>query len=240
MNIILLQEMEQEDESSAKACQIIRDKSVADCVEALIGAFFEHGGIEQALKIMKWFGITCFYKDSETQGNNSSCRSRSKYADFPKPVTALFRQNPDTLRFVNEQYEKSRFSSLESRLQYTFKEKSFLIQAFTHMSYYKNRATDCYQRLEFLGDALLDFLIIAHLYACDNELDPSSLTNIKSALVNNNTFAMLAVKYKLHKYLMYFDQKLHSALGQFTNLDEEEIKDQLKVGNTLRIFQAKS
>lgn len=44
---------------------------------------------------------------------------------------------------------------LESRLGYKFRDRSFLLQAITHASYSNNRITDCYQRLEFLGDAVL-------------------------------------------------------------------------------------
>ena len=42
---------------------------------------------------------------------------------------------------------------------YVWRDKSYLLQAFSHASYYPNRLTDCYQRLEFLGDAVLDYLI---------------------------------------------------------------------------------
>ena len=214
-------------DSVTRPCQIIRDKSIADCVEALIGAFFEHGGINNALKLMSWFGIDCF-----SNANNNSAklhRGRGKYADFIPPQTALFRESDENTKFVREQYEGRRFNSLEKCINYTFMEKSFLIQAFSHMSYYRNRSTDCYQRLEFLGDAILDFLIIAHLYACDEELDPSRLTSIKSALVNNNTFALLAVRFNLHKYLLHFEQKLESAIKQYIDLQEEDIKRMLEV-----------
>ena len=176
---------------------------------------------------MQWFGISCFYQDAGIAVNPR--QASGTYADFIPPATALFIETPECLQFVQEHYEKCRLRVLERTINYKFKEKSFLIQAFTHMSYYQNRSTDCYQRLEFLGDALLDFLIIAHLYACDKKLDPGSLTKLKSALVNNNTFALLAVRYKLQKYLMYFQQDLHSALQQFVDLDETEIDMQLKV-----------
>ena len=47
---------------------------------------------------------------------------------------------------------------------YVWTDKSYLLQAFSHASFYPNRLTDCYQRLEFLGDAVLDYLITRHLY----------------------------------------------------------------------------
>ena len=52
------------------------------------------------------------------------------------------------------------------RFQFCFGEffTNVFLQAFSHASYYPNRLTDCYQRLEFLGDAVLDYLITRHLY----------------------------------------------------------------------------
>ena len=47
-----------------------------------------------------------------------------------------------------------------------------MLQAFTHASYYPNRLTDCYQRLEFLGDAVLDYLITRHLHEDDRKHSP--------------------------------------------------------------------
>lgn len=209
--------------------QIIRDKSIADCVEAFIGAFFEHGGVEEALQIMKWFGISCFFEDLDTFDENGTSML-TKYADFIPPATALITETgSDQGHLVYELYDKNRFNALEKAIKYSFKEKSFLVQAFTHMSCYNNKVTDCYQRLEFLGDAVLDFLVIAHSFACNNELDPGSLTLLKSALVNNNTFGLLAIKNNLHKHLLHFEPTLHSAVGQLSELEDEEIDEQLKV-----------
>lgn len=44
---------------------------------------------------------------------------------------------------------------LENVLGYKFKNRSYLLQAMSHPSNNTNRITDCYQRLEFLGDAIL-------------------------------------------------------------------------------------
>ena len=56
------------------------------------------------------------------------------------------------------------FNKFEHMIGYVWKDKCYLLQAFSHASYYPNRLTDCYQRLEFLGDAVLDYLITRHLY----------------------------------------------------------------------------
>ena len=47
------------------------------------------------------------------------------------------------------------FDSFEEKIGYKFENRFYLLQAFSHASYYPNRLTDCYQRLEFLGDAVL-------------------------------------------------------------------------------------
>lgn len=54
---------------------------------------------------------------------------------------------------------------VEEILGYSFKEKSFLLQALTHASYTCNELTESYERLEFLGDAVLDYLVTAHLFS---------------------------------------------------------------------------
>lgn len=49
----------------------------------------------------------------------------------------------------------SGLDQFEGIIQYQFRDKFYLLQAFTHASYHRNQLTDCYQRLEFLGDAVL-------------------------------------------------------------------------------------
>jgi ribonuclease-3 len=79
--------------------------------------------------------------------------------------------------------------SLEKQLGYTFKNKQLLIEALTHKSYkqpYDN------ERLEFLGDAVLDLIVGEYLYKKFPKSDEGKLSKIRASLVNENGFNKLA------------------------------------------------
>lgn len=59
------------------------------------------------------------------------------------------------------------------------------------------------QRLEFLGDSVLDLLITRHLYASHTDVDPGELTDLRSALVSNENFAQAIVRNNMHKHLQH-------------------------------------
>ncbi len=97
---------------------------------------------------------------------------------------------------------------VQGKINWTFQDPSYLLQALTHASYIKNRITDCYQRLEFLGDAVLDYLVTCYVYQKFPEYGPGEISCMRSALVNNNTFAELAVHLELHKAVLHSSPKL--------------------------------
>ncbi len=108
---------------------------------------------------------------------------------------------------------------IEETLGYSFREPSFLLQAVTHCSYAQNKATHSMERLEFLGDAVLDYLVTVHLCSSSSHhavvveggdehvrrliahRQPGEVTNLRSSLVNNNTLAGIAVQTGLYKQL---------------------------------------
>lgn len=71
------------------------------------------------------------------------------------------------------------------------------------------------QRLEFLGDAVLDYLITSYLYSGYPDLKPGQLTDLKSMTVNNISFAHTAVSLSLHKYLIQDSDGLMEAIENF-------------------------
>ncbi|XP_076245317.1 endoribonuclease Dcr-2 [Calliopsis andreniformis] len=181
--------------------QTVADKTVADSVEALIGVYLTSMGIEDAANLIKWFTIL----------PDSINISTLLYGEPENPLISEGN--------VNKLMPWA--SDIETRLNYKFNNQAFLLQAFTHPSYSVNNMTECYQRLEFLGDAILDFIITCYIYENCGNLDPGALTDLRSALVNNITFACLAVRYGLHTALLAFAPILNDAIDRFVKFQEE-------------------
>lgn len=192
----------------------IPDKSIADCVEALIGAYLVSCGSRGALLFMSWLGLRVLPAIKKEDGTFI----KEKYGYLTPPPSPILTRDPKS----NLKLEKllAGYSAFEEKIGYSFNDKSCLLQAFTHASYYYNTLTDCYQRLEFLGDAVLDYLITRHLYEDPKKHSPGTLTDLRSALVNNTFFASLAVKYDFHKFFKAISPGLFNVINKFVLLKE--------------------
>ena len=95
-------------------------------------------------------------------------------------------------------------SSLEEKIHTNFKNKDLLLQALTHRSYINENSKwhlDHNERLEFLGDAVLELVVTEHLYA--NFPNPEGeLTNWRAALVNAIMLADISKNFDLNKYML--------------------------------------
>lgn len=90
-------------------------------------------------------------------------------------------------------------SELSRRLTLPFQNISLLTRALTHRSYVNENsaATEDNERLEFLGDAVLDFIVGAWVYHRFPEMPEGDLTKMRSALVRNDQLAAFARKLDL-------------------------------------------
>lgn len=77
---------------------------------------------------------------------------------------------------------------------YQFKDASLLTEALTHPSCEHDQLTQSYQRLEFLGDAVLDMIVVTVLAAHPAKLSQGRMTMIKHALVNANLLAFFCMR----------------------------------------------
>jgi len=98
------------------------------------------------------------------------------------------------------------FEELENKIGYTFKDKEFLKLAFTHSSYAYERKMKVYEsneRLEFLGDAVLETVISHYLYTTYNEIAEGELSKMRALLVCESTLADNARKLNLGGVLLF-------------------------------------
>ena len=94
---------------------------------------------------------------------------------------------------------------LERKLGVVFRDKSLLQRALTHRSYLNEHPEfplEDNERLEFLGDAVLDFLTGEYLYHRFPEQREGLLTSLRSVLVRRNTLADFARQWDLGRHLM--------------------------------------
>ena len=89
-------------------------------------------------------------------------------------------------------------STLSQVLGYTFKQPSLLTMALTHRS--KERQNN--ERLEFLGDGIVNMIAAVLLYQQFPAASEGELTRWRSSLVNRTTLAELAKQFKLNEYLL--------------------------------------
>ena len=97
------------------------------------------------------------------------------------------------------------FSTFEKKLSLKFKNKDLLVQAFVHRSYL-NENPDFYlfhnERLEFLGDAVLELVVTEELYKKYPKEPEGRLTNLRASLVNMSILFKTAKDLNFNDYLL--------------------------------------
>lgn len=101
--------------------------------------------------------------------------------------------------------ELPNLSSLEAILGYTFKDTALLSRSLTHRSYVnenKEAVTLGHnERLEFLGDAVLELIVTTYLYTTFPQSPEGELTAYRSSLVNSDTLAAVATEIGIGEYI---------------------------------------
>lgn len=96
-------------------------------------------------------------------------------------------------------------AAFETKLGYSFQDKRLLETAFTHRSYLnENKAPgrEHNERLEFLGDAVLELVVTEFLYAKYPEKPEGELTAFRAALVNTQSISDAGTKLGMNEYLL--------------------------------------
>src|SRR5690625_3562113 len=97
-------------------------------------------------------------------------------------------------------------TALQNDLDYHFNDKALLRRALTHRSH----SAEHNERLEFLGDSVLNFVIAALLYDQFSTLDEGDLSRLRANLVKQSALADVAHNLKLSRYLRLGEGELKS------------------------------
>jgi dsRNA-specific ribonuclease len=128
---------------------------------------------------------------------------------------------------------ESHLGRVEVELGYKFKRRQLLFCALTHGSFADSMHAgkpllskyETFQRLEFLGDAALDFCVARYLFDRYPNQGPGDLTELKSAVVSNEAFARISVERKFYAYLYTNSKAMRNEVDKFVRVCEAENAD---------------
>jgi len=205
----------------------IPPKCLADLIESIIGAVFFAGGYEGTIGLLRGFGIMSDkmlnYRNIEpldALGSIVGDSSRNTIPILPTQPKILVPSISTSSKYSNfEAYTPNEdsypFEEVETILGYKFKCRRLLFVAMTHSSV---DVTNSNERLEWLGDAVLDWIITKYYYENykdEKMMTPALITSCRQAAVCNEAFSRIAVHYGLHKYLRIDGSFLQQEIAQY-------------------------
>ncbi|KAJ3417564.1 Dicer-like protein 1 [Chytridiales sp. JEL 0842] len=177
-----------------KHLQMLGDKQVADSFEAMLGACMRSGGVPAAAKALQSLYDSAIEAD---------------WTEYIKHVRIGWED--DTVRLPERE---AAVYKIEELLNYKFKKHCLAIEALTHPSS-QDKSVQCYQRLEFLGDAVLGLLAVRFFFYRYPNIMPDKLADLKDASVNNAFLSNLSTFAGLHALLHHFSSPLQDAIALY-------------------------
>ncbi|PNP59131.1 hypothetical protein THARTR1_01379 [Trichoderma harzianum] len=190
--------------TEAKHC--LSDKSIADVCEALIGAAYMTSTTENMDMAVK--AVTAMVCSND--------HSMLEYKDYFAAFAV-----PKWHGLLTSAAQRLTVDKVAEITGYRFKCVLLVRSAFRHPSYVFDTRIPDYQRLEFLGDALLDMAVVDFLFKRFPEADPKWLTEHKTAMVSNQFLGCLCVKLGLHKHILLATSALLSDIGRYASQFEQ-------------------
>jgi ribonuclease-3 len=89
------------------------------------------------------------------------------------------------------QDEHATLASFEDRLGYTFSDPSLLVEALTHSSYSAEHSAPSYERLEFLGDAVLGLMVASMIFDAHPDAPEGEMTKLRAVVVDQRSLAFV-------------------------------------------------
>jgi dsRNA-specific ribonuclease len=168
---------------------MIRTKVLADVVEALVGAIFLDGGLEVARLCIQ------------------------------KLIPKLNLSPPTFEKRLPRNWQNRNVKEIEVVVGYKFRHPFLLVEALTHPSFEGDHLVQSYQRLEFLGDAVLDAIIAPQVMQHKRKRSPGEMTRIKAAIVNGHLLGFFCLEFECS---IQFKSVQQTSLGYFKVISQAQ------------------
>ena len=189
------------------------DKSVADVCEAFIGAAFMQHHKDGRWSPTDWDEAVKAVKLFANSEDHTMAKWSDYYAAYVKPKYQIGDATATQLDLARK---------VEMVHPYHFKYPRLLRSAFVHPSQpFMWENIPNYQRLEFLGDSLLDMAFIIHLFYQYPDKDPQWLTEHKTPMVCNKFLGAVCVKLGWHTHIRQNTAILSSQIRDYVNEVQE-------------------
>lgn len=180
------------------------DESITENVReinySLIGWYLQTYGMQNTFAFIEWLGIPLFSDPDNPR--------------WTQPKSLLVDAfNDETKRKLNQLLDG--YESLEHQIKYRFRNRGLLLQSVSHESFSSNDITGDYRGLDFMGDAILNYAIVRHLFRHPVHLDADELSDLSTLLYSNSSIATVAVRNDLHTFLRYTTPELRDNINSF-------------------------
>ena len=200
---------ETEEERRVGSMHNLGEKTIADVCEAMIGAAFLSHDQPGKWHPDQWENAV----RTVTKLVNNDDHRMLKWDDYRTAYAIPEYQTAPVTASQRDMAEK-----VEKEHDYHFQYPRLLRSAFIHPSQpFLYEHVPNYQRLEFLGDALLDQASITYLFYKYPDKDPQWLTEHKMAMINNRALGMIAATIGFHKHIRHCHATVEQQVRDYVN-----------------------
>ncbi|KAL6790478.1 P-loop containing nucleoside triphosphate hydrolase protein [Trichoderma sp. SZMC 28013] len=173
--------LQEEDTEAPIANRKVSTKTLADMVEALIGVSYIDGSLDGGLKGGLHKAVKCL----------STFLPETNWTSVEEDRHIMFDRVPEGEPLP------STLEPVERLIEYSFQKKALLIEALTHASFAAEMGKRSFERLEFIGDAILDNIIVTKLFDVKPELPHFRMHTLKTGMVNGDFLAFMTMEHGL-------------------------------------------
>lgn len=179
------------------------ENAVASFNLSLIGWYLQKYGMINTFELIEWLGIPI-----RTNTNGVA-------TEFFAPVKSPLAYSTDENKHGKLENLLRGYEDVEKKLNYTFRDKSFLLQAFSHKSFTANDICPQFDSLDFVGDGVMNYLLCRHFFRDSRRFSAHEIDFFTRLLKSNACFAIISIRHEIYKYIRLTDTKIHNSLASF-------------------------